>query len=146
MPFNVWCLGCNSHIGKGVRFNAQKKQAGTYLSSKIWSFKMKCHLCSTWMEIQTDPKGSDYVCIENVKRKVETWDANDAESIQLVSEEEAQKLAEDPFYKLEYQNKDVQKAQEVIPQLDKLIDFKEKYIDDFALSQLARKKFRVCYL
>ncbi len=26
MPFNVWCLHCKAHIGKGVRYNAEKKQ------------------------------------------------------------------------------------------------------------------------
>jgi len=26
LPYNSWCLKCESHIGKGVRFNAQKKQ------------------------------------------------------------------------------------------------------------------------
>jgi coiled-coil domain-containing protein 130 len=56
MPYNVWCEGCNEHIGKGVRFNAEKKQFGNYFSTKIWQFRMKCHLCSNWMEIHTDPK------------------------------------------------------------------------------------------
>ncbi|KAJ9140675.1 hypothetical protein P3X46_031293 [Hevea brasiliensis] len=34
MPFNVWCGGCNSMIAKGVRFNAEKKQVGSYHSTK----------------------------------------------------------------------------------------------------------------
>jgi len=25
MPYNIWCGGCNIHIGKGVRYNAEKK-------------------------------------------------------------------------------------------------------------------------
>lgn len=25
LPFNIWCLGCNNHIGMGVRYNAEKK-------------------------------------------------------------------------------------------------------------------------
>ncbi len=32
MPFNVWCLHCNAHIGKGVRYNAEKKQVLTLSS------------------------------------------------------------------------------------------------------------------
>ena len=28
MPFNVRCKGCGNHIGKGVRYNAEKKQIG----------------------------------------------------------------------------------------------------------------------
>lgn len=71
MPFNVWCGHCAQHIGRGVRFNAEKKKVGDYYSSVIWSFRMKCHLCGEWMEIQTDPKTSEYICKEGIKRKVE---------------------------------------------------------------------------
>ena len=35
MPFNIWCGGCNSMIGKGVRFNAEKQQVGNYYSTKV---------------------------------------------------------------------------------------------------------------
>lgn len=53
MPYNVWCLACGKHIGMGVRYNAEKKKIGNYHSTPIWQFRMKCHLCSAWMEIQT---------------------------------------------------------------------------------------------
>ena len=43
MPFNVRCQGCGNHIAKGVRFNAEKKAIGRYLSTKILSFRMLCH-------------------------------------------------------------------------------------------------------
>ena len=43
MPYNVRCTGCDNHIGKGVRFNAEKKTIGKYLSTKILSFRMMCH-------------------------------------------------------------------------------------------------------
>ena len=54
----VWsCSGtCNNHIGMGVRYNAEKKKIGNYYSTPIFSFRCKCHLCSGWFEIQTDPK------------------------------------------------------------------------------------------
>lgn len=26
MPYNIWCDGCNNHIGMGVRYNAEKKK------------------------------------------------------------------------------------------------------------------------
>lgn len=47
---------CDSHIGMGVRYNAEKKKIGSYYSTPIFSFRCKCHLCSGWFEIQTDPK------------------------------------------------------------------------------------------
>ena len=45
MPFNAWCLSCGGHIGKGVRYNADKKEVGKYFSTKIWEFTMTCHMC-----------------------------------------------------------------------------------------------------
>lgn len=52
MPIHSWravvvcrCEGCGAHIGKGVRYNAEKKTVGQYFSTKILQFSMKCHLC-----------------------------------------------------------------------------------------------------
>lgn len=69
MPFNIWCDGCGEMVGKGVRFNAEKKQVGTYLSSKIWSFSMKHH-CGCNIEIVTDPKTVQYIVKQGAKQKV----------------------------------------------------------------------------
>jgi hypothetical protein len=75
---------------------------------------------------------------------MEEWDASETNGvIKLITDEEAQKLAEDPFYKLEHANVDIQKSREAQPALQELIDFKQEYRDDFKLSQLARKKYRV---
>ena len=60
MPYNIWCGGCNSHIGMGVRYNAEKTKTGMYYSTPIYKFRMKCHLCPNYFEIQTDPKVSVY--------------------------------------------------------------------------------------
>lgn len=56
MPFNVWCLGCNNHIGMGVRYNAEKKKIGMYYTTPLYEFRMKCHLCDNYFTIRTDPK------------------------------------------------------------------------------------------
>ena len=47
---------CEAHIGMGVRYNAEKKKIGMYYSTPIFSFRCKCHLCSGWFEIETDPQ------------------------------------------------------------------------------------------
>lgn len=73
MPFDIWCDGCGEHVGKGVRYNAEKKAVGKYLSSKIWNFRMKCHLCDNYFEIETDPKANDYVCKSGLRKKHEDW-------------------------------------------------------------------------
>ena len=48
MPFNVRCTGCGNHIAKGVRYNAEKKTIGKYHSTKILSFRMRCHCEDGW--------------------------------------------------------------------------------------------------
>jgi len=69
MPFPVFCLSCNNSIGVGVRYNAEKKSAGKYFTTTIWSFTMKCHLCSSRLEIQTDPQNRDFKVISGLKRR-----------------------------------------------------------------------------
>lgn len=144
MPFNVWCEGCKQHIGKGVRYNAEKKHIGNYFSTKIWQFRMRCRMCSEWMEIHTDPKNSDFVCISGVKRKEETWKADESIGvIKLIDEDEAEKLATDPFYKLEHAHEDKRKAKDNIPSLRKLSDLQdEQWNDDYKANYLLRKTFR----
>lgn len=70
MPFNVWCGSCTHSIGKGVRFNAEKKQIGMYYSTRIWSFSMRCPICSNKIEVETDPKNTEYVIRTGARRKV----------------------------------------------------------------------------
>jgi len=69
VPFNIWCEGCKSHIGKGVRYNAEKKAAGKYFSTKIWNFRMKCHLCPNYIEIETDPEHTDFKVVKGASKK-----------------------------------------------------------------------------
>ena len=70
MPFNVWCNGCGHLIGKGVRFNAEKKAVGAYYSTKIWSFSMTAPCCQEHIEVQTDPKNHEYIVVAGARRKV----------------------------------------------------------------------------
>lgn len=56
MPFPVWCNNCENIIQQGTRFNAVKKEIGSYYTTKIWSFSLKCHLCSNPIDVHTDPK------------------------------------------------------------------------------------------
>ncbi|KAI8929083.1 CWC16 protein [Entophlyctis helioformis] len=145
MPFNVWCLHCEKHIGMGVRFNAEKKKVGKYYTTPILSFRMKCHLCSGWIEIHTDPKNSEYTIISGARRREEGFDAEDAGVITLkgIDDAERERLQVDAFYKLETVEKDKEKQREAAVIIDTL---SEKYWKDpFTLSQKLRKRFRVCF-
>nr|KAG5710256.1 hypothetical protein BaRGS_008972 [Batillaria attramentaria] len=56
MPYNIWCDGCNNHIGMGVRYNAEKSKVGNYYTTPIYKFRMKCHLYkATQKKLATDP-------------------------------------------------------------------------------------------
>ena len=79
MPFDVRCSGCGCRIGKGVRFDAEKKAVGKYLSTKIWSFRMLCKAeqegnakCDQkknphFIEVRTDPKNAEYLVTEGAQ-------------------------------------------------------------------------------
>ena len=158
MPFNVRCTGCDNQIGKGVRFNAEKKAVGRYLSTKIWSFRMMCH-CedNTWrtdrsrnphfIEIHTDPKNAEYVVVEGAERVAE---AKHEEAIELGVEalgdpEEAAKRAADPFHMLEATQPKEAKQQRAArgPWINALKQVREDdWADDYASSQLLRKIHR----
>ena len=66
-----------------MRFNARKKQIGAYLSTKILSFTMACPQCQNVLVVKTDPKSTEYLCAEGCRRKVEEFDAKDAETLEF---------------------------------------------------------------
>lgn len=78
---------------QGTRFNATKDQAGTYYSTKIWQFSMKCPSCSTVMIIKTDPKNTDYEYVEGIRKKDMAFDPEEAETQRVQDSEVSNKLA-----------------------------------------------------
>ncbi|KAG2172681.1 hypothetical protein INT43_000028, partial [Umbelopsis isabellina] len=143
LPFNIWCEGCDNHIGMGVRYNAQKKKIGNYYSTPIWSFRMKCHLCDNWIEIHTNPKDAQYVVMSGARQKLEEWEPEDSEVIRLKDDALVEKMANDAFFKLEHDVQDEKKASETVPiltQLQRLND--SQWSDPYTLSQQLRRKFR----
>ncbi|CAI9728195.1 Hypothetical predicted protein [Octopus vulgaris] len=142
LPYNIWCGGCNSHIGMGVRYNAEKKKTGNYYSTPIYTFRMKCHLCDNYFEIQTDPKNHDYVILSGARRKEQRWDPKENEQIVPEDKDTQKKLVKDAMYKLEHGSDDKQKLVTGLPSLAELEEKQEVYRDDFILNSLARSKFR----
>lgn len=57
-----------------MRYNAQKRKVGNYYSTPIFAFRCKCHLCSHWFEIRTDPQNAAYTIFEGAKKQESTWD------------------------------------------------------------------------
>ena len=49
-------------------------------------FRMKCHLCVNYIEMQTDPANCDYVIVSGAQRKEERWDMEDNEQVLTTGE------------------------------------------------------------
>ncbi|KAM3623833.1 uncharacterized protein V6R79_016088 [Siganus canaliculatus] len=142
MPYNIWCDGCKNHIGMGVRYNAEKKKVGTYYSTPIYRFRMKCHLCVNYIEMQTDPAACDYVIVSGASRKEERWDMAENEQILTTEREEKEKLETDPMFKLDHGGKDKEKLKKALPSLTEIQDYQSGWKDDFQLNSTLRRKFR----
>ncbi len=153
MPFNVRCLGCDNHIGKGVRYNAEKRTIGKYFSTSIYSFRMLCHCedgtsrtCQRrnphWIEIHTDPKNADYVVVEGAKRLAEP-SADDAEALgveRALDPEEAAKRSTNPFYRLEATGGGAAARK---PWLERLQEHREdRWHDDYEANRALRRAHR----
>lgn len=142
MPYNIWCDGCKNHIGMGVRYNAEKKKVGNYYTTPIYRFRMKCHLCPNYIEMQTDPQNCDYVIVSGAQRKEERWDMEENEQILTTEHSEKEKLETDAMFKLDHGGKDREKLKRALPSLSEIQDLQAGWKDDFQLNSALRKKFR----
>ncbi|KAM6939646.1 putative splicing factor YJU2B [Xenentodon cancila] len=143
MPYNIWCDGCKNHIGMGVRYNAEKKKVGNYYTTPIYRFRMKCHLCVNYIEMQTDPATCDYVIVSGARRKEERWDMAENEQILTTERTEKEKLETDAMYKLDHGGKDKEKLTKALPTLSEIQDYQSGWKDDFQLNSTLRRKFRI---
>lgn len=142
MPYNIWCNGCNKHIGMGVRYNSEKKKVGNYYSTIIYKFRMKCHLCDQYFEIQTDPANCDYKILSGARRKEERWDAKANEQIEMTDHAVKKKLMSDPMFKLEHGKKDESKLKKSLPTLNEIQSLQDEKKDDYLMNKALRKIFR----
>lgn len=142
MPYNIWCEGCNNHIGMGVRYNAEKSKVGMYYSTPIYKFRMKCHLCDNHFEIQTDPKNLDYIILSGARRQERRWDPKDNDQVAAEESEISKKLATDAMYKLEHGKNDEKTKKQIAPTIAHLEEFQERWKNDYELNKILRKNFR----
>ncbi|XP_060944048.1 probable splicing factor YJU2B [Limanda limanda] len=142
MPYNIWCEGCKNHIGMGVRYNAEKKKVGNYYTTPIYRFRMKCHLCVNYIEMQTDPATCDYLIVTGANRKEERWDMEENEQILTTERAEKEKLETDAMFKLDHGGKDKEKLKKALPSLSEIQDHQSGWKDDFQLNSTLRTKFR----
>lgn len=143
MPYNIWCEGCNNHIGMGVRYNAEKKKIGMYYTTPVYQFRMKCHLCNNHFEIKTDPGNLDYVIVSGARRQENRWDPTQNEQVVPEDKDTQKRLFDDPMFKLEHGSKDESTAKRVAPVLGRLMNRNEEtWKDNFSANAALRAKFR----
>ncbi|XP_069693652.1 coiled-coil domain-containing protein 130 homolog isoform X2 [Periplaneta americana] len=143
MPFNIWCNGCGNHIGMGVRYNAEKKKVGDYLTTPIWNFRMKCHLCDNYIGIRTEPKANEYVVVSGARRQENRWDPKENEQITPEDKETSKRLYDDAMFKLEHGYGDKRQADSLQSGLTKLTRKRERlWHDDYAANCALRQQFR----
>ncbi|XP_059151700.1 coiled-coil domain-containing protein 130 homolog [Physella acuta] len=142
LPYNIWCGGCGSHVGMGVRYNAEKSKVGNYYSTPIYKFRMKCHLCDNYFEIQTDPKNHDYVILCGARRKEQRWDPVANEQVVPEDKTTQKKLATDPMFKLEHGSDDKKKGSSKVMGLAQIEESRLSMKEDYILNRMARDQFR----
>lgn len=127
----------------GVRYNAEKKKIGNYYSTPIYSFRCKCHLCSGWFEIQTDPKNTRYVVTSGARQKDEDWNPEDNGGFAIHDTEDKEKPV-DPLVALEKSTESQDYLMKVqAPRLQEIQDMSDRHNEDpYAASVRARKKLR----
>ncbi|PIO64699.1 hypothetical protein TELCIR_13663 [Teladorsagia circumcincta] len=142
MPFNIWCLGCNNHVGMGVRYNAEKKKIGMYYTTPLYEFRMKCHLCDNYYVIRTDPKNFDYELVEGCTRQEKRFEPTDVDQVNTSDSAFSHKLAADAMFKTEHHEEDKGKATNDEVRMEKIEWVQERLRDDFAANQALRAQFR----
>uniref|UniRef100_A0A915AK47 Coiled-coil domain-containing protein 130 n=1 Tax=Parascaris univalens TaxID=6257 RepID=A0A915AK47_PARUN len=142
MPFNIWCLGCNNHIGMGVRYNAEKKKIGMYYTTPLYEFRMKCHLCDNYFVIRTDPEHFDYELVEGCRRQEKRYDPSTIAQLGAVDRGFNRQLEGDKMFKIEHLENDKTKSVQTGDQIEKLEWIQDRMRDDFAANQALRQIFR----
>ncbi|VEN59637.1 unnamed protein product [Callosobruchus maculatus] len=143
MPYNIWCEGCQNHIGMGVRYNAEKTKVGMYYTTPVYQFKMKCHLCDNHFVIKTDPANLDYIILSGARRQENRWDPLQNEQVVPETKETQKRLFDDSMYKLEHGNSDKATAESAKPRLANLFNRNEDvWADCYTANQKLRAQFR----
>ena len=148
LPFDGWCAGCGRHVGKGVRFNASKDADGKYHSTTIWRFSMQCPSCTTRFVIKTDPAKSDYAYVSGIRRKVESYDADEADGARELVDtdhramEKALAKRKDPMAALEKRGEDAKKAKRLAGELADDWARAERFADDYNANRALRRRHR----
>ena len=141
LPFDAWCLQCEAHLSKGLRFNAKKDKAGKYFTTTIWSFAMKCPKCAHSFLIKTDPANDTYDYAEGLRVHEQDFEPElDDGIVRATTDEERSMLLSNPMYRLQHDKEDKTRAATVKEQLESLIDLRDvQGSQDYDMNALLRR-------
>ncbi|KAJ9473881.1 hypothetical protein PHBOTO_003963 [Pseudozyma hubeiensis] len=144
LPFNLFCSSCSTHLSQGLRFNAEKQQAGEYLSTKIWMFAVKCPSCSGRIEIRTDPKNAQYVVESGGKKQQQDWDPEEYGGFAVYDSEKGKEVEpKDAFDRLDKEKAETKLAEQRQKRVQELQQVAEKRgSDPYAANSRLRSTFR----
>ncbi|KAK9376921.1 CWC16 protein [Lipomyces chichibuensis] len=148
LPFDIWCEKCNNHIAQGTRYNAEKKKVGAYYTTPIFSFRMKCHLCPNYLEIQTDPQKTEYKVTSGARRKITEFDGDKIGAIKVdamlhASNQVDDADSRDPFAGVE---KSLEKTKQMRASHQRITELyqhtNQRWADPYEKNQILRRLFR----
>ncbi|KAB5594864.1 Coiled-coil domain-containing protein [Ceratobasidium theobromae] len=129
LPFNIWCGGCDAHIGMGVRYNAEKRKVGNYYSTPIYAFRFQ---------------NTRYVVESGARQKVEDWDPEENGGFAVHENDPSKNTPLDPLQSLEKSTAQIETfnkhSRPHLEQLQELSDARSS--DPYTLSVRLRKDFR----
>ncbi len=138
LPYDGFCLNpkCRAHVGKGTRFNAEKKHVDNYHTSKIYEFRMKCRACKCvgpnneyMFVIRTNPREQKFDYVSGIKLKNEEFDTVEAKSLGVIDTEYGHAIHNFTNGSLDV-NADTMTKSSAIDQLEKQIMDKRKAMTD----------------
>lgn len=149
MPYAIWCASCPQPtvIGQGVRFNAEKRRAGRYHTTPIWSFRFRHAACGGAIEMRTDPQNTAYVVVAGATRRDTGDDKAAAEmregGVPILTDAEREALRSNAFASLEKTINDREQLKASSERIDGLMEAAQRQWEDtYTLNQRLRKTFR----
>ncbi|KAG0002757.1 hypothetical protein BGZ65_002345 [Modicella reniformis] len=132
----------NAFVGQHpLRDRAKKLDQGILIVRFELPYNIWCNGCNN--PIGMGYQNAAYVVTAGARKKVEEFEAEDNETLEIDTPEEFERRANDQFAKLEHVQRDALKAQSgatVLTRLQQLND--RQWSDPYALSQRLRKEFR----
>jgi hypothetical protein len=147
LPFDGWCLVCNQHVARGLRFNATKKAAGKYLSTTLFKFTFKCLACKAELEMTTDPQNRSYSYSGNLRRQVQDYEPEDGDGVVVLDQiygpnggEEG--VEDDAISRMQREKDEADKVEAVRQRVVSLEARSQLALDDYGVNAALRSAHR----